>query len=200
MHTQSAIRLGIDLSLASGRDLFDLVVQRRSYISSMVPVPKQHEQALALLCKHAPVVRERSYLMAAAWFTDWSSANDRKGDGPSCWIAPKGMIYPIEHANHSYFASLAGLDGCTSPLERAGWLHVSGGRIDVMFEPTSLQRKALDKIKAWGGRHELKEVSRDHQRELGNVKLNRLDRVPRDNFEPDANFWADEHSNKEQEA
>jgi len=200
MDFQSALRMGLDLASYNGRDLFNFVVERRSYRKESVPVPEHHKQALALICKHAGQTRDRSYLMSGAWFTDWSRDTCDEGDGPSAWIAPKGMIYPIHYANHCYFAQLAGQDGCTRALELAGWVHVSGGRFDIMYEPSSLQRKAMEKVRAWGGDYREKEMRSSHPKVTNNVALNRLDRVPRANFVADANFWADEHSKEHSDA
>lgn len=193
MNTQHAISMGVKLALMDDkREIFDQVVDTwREYRASFTKVPAHHRQAAALFIKHMDMTDEhRAKLLDPAWFTDWSP--ETSNEGVSCWISRKGMIFPIGYADHVNFAYLIGLDGRTSVLERAGWIHVSGGRADIMYEPTALQTKALATISGWGEVREARGQWKGGAPERNEI-LDKLDRVPRENFVADANFWADEH-------
>lgn len=192
MDTKSAMRMGVRLAIMTDRRaIYDDVTDWRQYRSAFVRVVGSHQQALALVCKHMSMAsNSRAELLSNSWFADWSP--EEVPEGVSCWISRKGMIYAIGYANHSYFSDLIGLGGCTTPLESAGWIHVSGGRADILYEPTALQTKALQKIREWGHVRESRSLFR-HDAPKPHPTLMKLDRVPRENFVADANFWADEH-------
>lgn len=199
MDTKSAIKMGVRLAMETDRrEIYEQVLDWRHFRSDFVRVLDQHKQALALVCKHMSMtVAERAELLSNSWFADWTL--EEVPEGVSCWISRKGMIYAIGYANHTRFSELIGLGGSTSPLESAGWIHVSGGRADIMYEPTSIQTKALHKIREWGHVRESRSMFR-HGAPKPHPILMKLDRVPRENFVADANFWADEHRSKDDDA
>jgi len=195
MDTNRAMSIGARLALSEpGQALFIDVLDYRNYTHGLVAVEEHHKQALALVAKGTCLPAYRHKLMHNEWFADYTGTSESGGDGVSCWISRKGMVFMIQYAGHSSFAELIGLDGRTTVLERAGWIHVSGGRADIMYPVTAMQRKAIDALAAKYGLKE-KEVSSSHPMQTDEI-LSKLDRVPRSNFVPDANFWADEHKEK----
>lgn len=89
----------------------------------------------------ARIVEQQHLFYENKWLSQ--SAQDR----PSCWINTKGLCFWIDYGYHSTFAGMIA-GGCTSLLEAAGWIHVSDGRMDVLYEPTPQQARRMAELEA----------------------------------------------------
>lgn len=84
-------------------------------------------------------------------FTEFASNEDvfafmpTARDG-SCWINPQGTIFSIRYGGHERFSYLVAGSYNTALLENAGWIHVSDRRIDLEYDPTSAQQRAIDDL------------------------------------------------------
>lgn len=67
-------------------------------------------------------------------------------DGTSAYLSPKGMIYWLRYGGHyGWYDDI--LDLNQNAMDRAGWLHISDGRVDVHCRITPAQQRWLDKHK-----------------------------------------------------
>jgi len=77
----------------------------------------------------------------------WSTQGVRKGiSGTSLYLSPKGMAYWLSYGGHErlYWFVM----GCSQDkLDNAGWLHISGGRVDVRCRISPAQQRWLDSHK-----------------------------------------------------
>lgn len=63
--------------------------------------------------------------------------------GTSLYISPKGMVYWLHYGGHTnlYHDIMSCRQGC---MDNAGWLHISGGRVDIRSRMTEAQVRWLD--------------------------------------------------------
>lgn len=80
------------------------------------------------------------------WFLPVPKASTESEENPSCWITPKGFMWSVGYGYHGRFSTCAGLT--YNFMERAGWVHTSGGRLDVFFPLTGLQERAMKMMQA----------------------------------------------------
>lgn len=76
------------------------------------------------------------------WATLGCRTNTWDG-GTSLYISPKGMVYWLRHGGHTLLYH--DIMGCRQDdMDKAGWLHISGGRVDVRSRMTEAQVRWLD--------------------------------------------------------
>lgn len=74
----------------------------------------------------------------------WAKRGIGNYEATSLYLSPKGMVYWLEHAGHHFL--YGELFGCNqASLDNAGWLHISGGRVDISARPTDAQEYWLSK-------------------------------------------------------
>lgn len=104
-------------------------------------------QSFAILSLHCTqpdqinLIRRKLMDEQSGWFRD----GYRDGsDGTSLYLSPKGMPYWLHYGGHStLYHELFGAS--QSRMDEAGWLHISGGRVDVHAAITSHQRRWLER-------------------------------------------------------
>lgn len=105
-------------------------------------------RVLRALMEHGP--HDERVWLQERW-TDYASHPDVFAFVPvdsqgSCWINPRGTIFSIRYGGHERFSYLVTDHYNTGPLEKAGWIHVSDKRIDLEYDPTGPQQKAVDML------------------------------------------------------
>ena len=83
-------------------------------------------------------------------FPEYMAADVITGKYRACYINPRGMVFAILTCGHSDFAGL--VTGVCDPerLNRAGWVHVSDGRIDLEYTLTPAQERVVDSLMQHG--------------------------------------------------
>jgi hypothetical protein len=104
---------------------------------------KVNWQSIAVLLHNKPDkfsnVRDRLTDEDGGWATEGNSANS---SGTSCYLSPKGMCYWLYHGGHSrLFYDIMALND--DRMNEDGWLHISGGRVDVATAMTTAQKAWL---------------------------------------------------------
>lgn len=119
----------------------------------------------------------------------------QSGGGAACWITPKGMVYGIQFGDHNFFMSMMKLN--YADTERAGWMHVSGGRADLYYTtPTVFQRRAVAELEGLGLINERNFKDRTTYEAFQgapspDVKSSRYDERPRSDYNwRDPRWWA----------
>lgn len=104
-------------------------------------------QSIAVLLSNS--TRQRSLIRSSLLDPDegWCSRGVRIPEygcgGTSLYVSPKGMVYWLQHGRHQYLYHA--IMNCSQfKLDRAGWLHISGGRVDVQSRMTEAQVRWLD--------------------------------------------------------
>lgn len=168
----------------TGRWLFDYAMGRyaaaRDYGREF---PEEHKQALAVLLREMPVM-QRPHVLSQEWFKPHGNAPDDMRDDVndySCWISRKGLVYRVGFAGHGGFCAALGVK--QRQLERAGWLHVSDGRMDMLYPLSSGQKRAIQKLRDLGARLHERYVDELEPIVTDDEAANKYDKVPRPGFD-----------------
>lgn len=105
---------------------------------------KVNWQSIAVLMHNVPdkqdVIRAALLYERGGWATEGMAEDS---DGTSLYLSPKGMVYWLRYGGH-YMLYNDLMDCRQHDLDRAGWLHISGGRVDVYCRMTAIQQRWLD--------------------------------------------------------
>lgn len=101
-------------------------------------------QSIAVLVATCPdktdFIREQLLASRGGWATKGMATDS---DGTSLYLSPKGMVYWLRHGGHyGLYSTLFHVE--QNKLDRAGWLHISGGRVDVYCRLTAIQERWLE--------------------------------------------------------
>ncbi|AXN53720.1 hypothetical protein SPS_9 [Sphingomonas phage Scott] len=104
-------------------------------------------QSIAVLVENCPqridLIKEKLLCAGGGWATH---GHREDSDGTSLYLSPKGMVYWLDYGGH--YTLYSKLMGCEQHhMDRAGWLHISGGRVDVYCRMTAIQQRWLDEHK-----------------------------------------------------
>lgn len=118
------------------------------------PVADINWQSIAVLLHNLPdkaksirsnLMNERGGWATKGWHPD-------REDGTSLYLSPKGMVYWLHHGGHFELYHRL-FDVLQENMDCAGWLHISGCRVDIKAAPSSPQRRWLDTttpVDSWG--------------------------------------------------
>lgn len=132
--------------------------QREGFALLGVDVSKVHWQSVAVILTHAS--KSGTYAMSrevlkepTGWFRDGLSGTYR----PSLYLSPKGMPYFVEYGGHSHLYHQI-FQVSQDLMDRAGWLHISDGRVDVACRMTAAQSRWLEANRPERGEWRIEEV------------------------------------------
>lgn len=88
-------------------------------------------------------IRRKLLDPSEGWCSHGVRVPDYRCSGTSLYISPKGMVYWLHYGGHTtlYHDIMRCSQGT---MDRAGWLHISGGRVDICSRMSEAQIRWLD--------------------------------------------------------
>lgn len=92
---------------------------------------------------HRRIIRAKLLDPNGGWSSHGCRVPEYGCSGTSLYISPKGMVYWLHYGGHTtlYYDIMHSNQGS---MDNAGWLHISGGRVDIRSRMTEAQVRWLD--------------------------------------------------------